>query len=88
MEKVRTDTKQYQYTFTPEMCMERLESSISRLKDAEQHLQDARELIQKRKETGYEHYEDKYTDSISHALAIIKQEDMKLMEMLKCIVEY
>lgn len=88
MDNIKADKQQYQYTLTPEMCVERMESSIARLKEAEQHLQDAKELMQKRQETGYEHYGDKYTDSICHALAIIKQEDVKLMEMLKCLVEF
>lgn len=61
---------------------------LRRLKEAEQQLQDSKNFMEKRLETGYEHYEQKSIDSMCDALAIIKQQDVSLMETLNYKIEY
>ncbi len=61
---------------------------LRRLREAEKQLQDSKDFMEKRLETGYEHYEQKSIDSMCDALAIIKQQDVSLMETLNYKIEY
>lgn len=75
-------------TLTPERYMTCIDIVLRRLKEAEQQLQDSKDFMEKRLETGYEHYEQKSIDSMCDALAIIKQQDVSLMETLNYKIEY
>lgn len=75
-------------TLTPERYMTCIDIVLRRLKEAEQQLQDSKNFMEKRLETGYEHYEQKSIDSMCDALAIIKQQDVSLMETLNYKIEY
>lgn len=75
-------------TLTPERYMVCIDVVLRRLKEAEQQLQKSKDFMEKRLETGYEHYEQKSIDSMCDALAIIKQQDVSLMETLNYKIEY
>ena len=75
-------------TLTPERYMTCIDIVLRRLKEVEQQLQDSKDFMEKRLETGYEHYEQKSIDSMCDALAIIKQQDVSLMETLNYKIEY
>lgn len=75
-------------TLTPERYMTCIDIVLRRLKEAEQQLQDSKDFMEKRLETGYERYEQKSIDSMCDALAIIKQQDVSLMETLNYKIEY
>jgi len=75
-------------TLTPERYMTCIDIVLRRLKEAEQQLQKSKEFMEKRLETGYEHYEQKSIDSMCDALAIIKRQDVSLMETLNYKIEY
>lgn len=80
------DTKQK--TLTPERYMVCIDVVLRRLKEAEQQLQESKDFMDKRLETGYEHYEQKSIDSMCNALAIIKQQDVSLMQTLNYKIKY
>ena len=69
-------------TLTPERYIVCIDVVLRRLKEAERQLQKSKEFMEKRLETGYEHYEQKSIDSMCNALAIIKQQDASMMEIL------
>lgn len=75
-------------TLTPERYMVCIDVVLRRLREAEKQLQDSKDFMEKRLETGYEHYEQKSIDSMCDALAIIKQQDVNLMETLNYKIEY
>ena len=75
-------------TLTPERYMVCIDVSLRKLKEAVQQLQESKDFMEKRLETGYEHYEQKSTDSLCNALAIVKQQDVSLMEILNCQIIY
>ena len=75
-------------TLTPERYMVCIDVVLRRLREAEQQLQKSKDFMEKRLETGYEHYEQKSTDSMCNALAIVKQQDTSLMEILNCQIIY
>lgn len=73
---------------TPERYMTIIDIVLRRLKEAEQRLQESKDFMEKRLETGYEHYEQKSSLRICNALAIVRQQDVSLMEILNCKIEY
>lgn len=75
-------------TLTPERYMVCIDVVLRRLREAEKQLQDSKDFMEKRLETGYEHYEQKSIDSMCNALAIVKQQDVNLMETLNYKIEY
>lgn len=75
-------------TLTPERYMVCIDVVLRRLKEAEQQLQESKDFMEKRLETGYEHYEQKSIDSMCNALAIIKQQDVSLMQTLNYKIKY
>ena len=75
-------------TLTPERYMVCIDVVLRRLREAEKQLQDSKDFMEKRLETGYEHYEQKSIDSMCDALAIIKRQDVSMMETLNYKIEY
>ena len=75
-------------TLTPERYMVCIDVVLRGLKEAEQQLQESKVFMEKRLETGYEHYEQKSIDSMCNALAIIKQQDVSLMQTLNYKIKY
>jgi hypothetical protein len=86
-EVVVEDTR-HPKTLTPERYMVCIDVVLRRLKEAEQQLQESKDFMEKRLETGYEHYEQKSINSMCNALAIIKQQDVSLMQTLNYKIKY